>query len=176
MAAPASERLKTTIFVFLLVRPFIDGACDLTIDAVSGRVDLSAKIMAKNESVKKAYPSRVCFAGKGSAVPVAKWRLLMGFYANKNTWFKKIKPNWSVLPVLQTWETAMLRGLQFAKMHCVGKKLYVSAEARSSTPSPLLETLQRLCGAKDKSTAAPFWQIIGSNRTHMEKLNALHAL
>ena len=172
MAASASERLKKTMFVFLLVRPFIDGACDLTVDAVSGSVDLSAKITAKNESVKKAYTPRICFASKGAA-PVAKWRLLMGFYVNKKTWFKKIKPNWSVL---QTWETAMLRGLQFAEMHSVGKKLYVSTEARSSTDSLLLKTLQRLCGEKDKFTAAPLWQIIGSNRTHVEKLNALHAL
>lgn len=170
MASLASERLRKSVFVFLLIRPFLDGTYDLAADMVNGGVDINAKIVARNQSTQQPYNTR---EEQQHASAVARWRLLMGFYANKKNWTRKIKPKWSVV---QRWETAMLQGLEFSKLYSVNSVLYVSSEAKSHPESPLLKTLQQLSSKRNKSKALHLWRIVLSGKTHEEKLKAVAAL
>ena len=170
MASLAAERLRKSVFVFLLIRPFLDGTYDLTADMVNGGVDINAKIVARNESMRQPC---VTSRGQQHAAAVARWRLLMGFYTNKKNWTRKIKPKWSSM---RQWETAVLQGLQFSKLYSVNSVLYVSSEARSHPESPLLKTLQHLSSKRDKSKALPLWRIVLSGKTHEEKLRAVAML
>jgi len=139
MAVCNVEKLQKSFFVYLLVRPFCeDASCDMCIDTVLGGVGLSAKIRAKNESLRQSSRLLLC----GSAPEERPWRLLVGFYAHKSTWLRRIKNHWGLKN--STWEEALLQGVKFAFQFSVNKVLYVSGEARSDPPSPLLLSLQRM--------------------------------
>lgn len=170
MASLAAERLRKSVFVFLLIRPFLDGTYDLAADMVNGGVDINAKIVARNESMQQPF---ITLEGRKHASAVARWRLLMGFYTNKKNWTRKIKPKWSAM---RQWETAMVQGLQFSKLYSVNGVLYVSSEAKSHPESPLLKTLQQLSSKRNKSKALPLWRIVLSSKTHEEKLKAVATL
>lgn len=140
MAVCNVEKLQKSFFVYLLVRPFCDDAtCDMCVDTVLGGVGLSAKIRAKNESLRQSPRLMLC----GDGAPLERpWRLLVGFYAHKSTWLRRIKNHWRLKN--STWEEALLQGVKFAFQFSVNKVLYVSAEARSEPPSPLLSELQSM--------------------------------
>lgn len=158
-----NAKLQKSFFVFLLVRPYCDSnSCDVCVDTVLGKNSLSAKIEAKNESLRKS--SRVLLS---SAPPVKRWRVLLGFYAHKSTWARKIKNQWSKDC---HWEEALLQGVKLAVQFSVNNVLYVSSEARSKPPSPLLCGLQRLSRKEDSSEMCRMMSVIMSNKTTSEKL------
>ena len=136
MEAQNVAKLQKCFFVFLLVRPYCDTACDMCVDTVLGGKGLSAKIKAKNESLRKSSRVLPC-----SAPAIKRWRILLGFYAHKSTWMRKIKNQWTKGC---HWEEALLQGVKFAVHFSVNHVLYISSEARSKPPSPLLCGLQHL--------------------------------
>lgn len=139
MAVCNLEKLQKSFFVYLLVRPFCENAkCDMCLDTVLGGTGLAAKIRAKNESLRQSSRLLLCM----SAPEKRSWRLLVGFYAHKSTWLRKIKNQWKLAN--NTWEEALLQGVKFAYQFSVNKVLYVSGEARSDPPSPLLFSLQSM--------------------------------
>lgn len=183
MAVCNVEKLQKSFFVYLLVRPFCENAsCDMCVDTVLGGVGLSAKIRAKNDSLRQSSRLLLC----GSAPLERPWRLLVGFYAHKSTWLRRIKNHWRVKN--STWEEALLQGVKFAFQFSVNKVLYVSAEARSDPPSPLLSQLQSMYAQQQLELQLPqdqksetqnfstarkkcqLMQIVMSNKTCKERL------
>lgn len=166
----AGSKLAKSYFVYLLVRPYCDSSntCDLCIDTVLGGVGLSAKIKAKNESLLKSSRLMIC-----SAPPLKPWRILMGFYAHKSNWSRKIKNHWT----LQCdWEVALVRGVRFAVQFSVNKTLYLSSEARSKPRSVLLLGLQSLCVSKNPEHKKKIMEKVMSNKTPREILSQLDTL
>lgn len=171
-------KLQKCFFVFLLVRPYCDTACDIAcdmcVDTVLGGKGLSAKIKAKNESLRKSSRVLPC-----SAPAIKRWRILLGFYAHKSTWMRKIKNQWTKDC---HWEEALLQGVKFAVHFSVNHVLYISSEARSKPPSALLCGLQHLSSkgnsvgnskenSKENSAEkVKMMSIIMSNKTAIEKL------
>ena len=157
------RRLQKSFFVFLLVRPRCgSNACDVCVDTVLGGKGLSAKIKAKNESLhmlSRELPR--------SSQPVKRWKVLLGFYTHKSTWMRKIKPQW---PDQRLWEEALLQGVKFAVKFSINKILYISSEARSNPPSPLLYGLQNLCTTKNLRETERMVSIVVSDKTLSEKL------
>jgi len=164
MAARSNARLKKCFFVYLLVRPYCN-TCDLCIDTVLGGEGLPAKILAKNESLRQ--PSRLLLC---SAPLVKRWRVLLGFYAHKSNWLRKIKTEWNKDCA---WEDALLQGVKFAIQFSVNKVLYISSEARSDPRSALLSGLQSLCVEKNVKRKLEMMSIVMSNKTTEEKLSEL---
>lgn len=164
MEVRASARLEKSFFVYLLVRPYCD-TCDLCIDTVLGGKGLAAKVRAKNESLRQS--SRLLLS---SAPPTQRWRVLMGFYAHKSNWLRKIKNHWKRTG---TWEDALMQGVKFALKYSVNKVLYVSSEARSDPSSPILSVLQSLCAEKNGTKMLKMMTIVMSNQTTEEKLSEL---
>ena len=164
MDVRATARLQKSFFVYLLVRPYCD-TCDLCVDTVLGGKGLAAKVRAKNESLMQS--SRLLLS---TAPPVERWRVLMGFYAHKSNWMRKIKNQWKNNG---TWEDALMHGVKFALQYSVNKVLYVSSEARSDPSSPILERLQHLCAEKDRAKMLKMMTIVMSNKTTEEKLSEL---
>ena len=163
MEARNAAKLQKSFFVFLLVRPYCDNsACDMCVDTVLGGKGLSAKIKAKNESLRKSSRVLLC-----STPPVKRWRVLLGFYAHKSTWTRKIKNHWSKDC---HWEEALLQGVKFAVQFSVNNVLYISSEARSNPPSALLCGLQQLSLEENSSERGRMMSVIMSNKTTSEKL------
>jgi len=158
-----TAKLQKSFFVFLLVRPYCSSnACDVCVDTVLGGKGLSAKIEAKNESLRKS--SRILLH---SAPQIKRWRVLLGFYVHKSTWTRKIKTQWRKDC---RWEKALLQGVKFALQFSVNGVLYISSEARSEPPSPLLCGLQKLSQNKDPSERCRMMSVIMSDKTMSEKL------
>ena len=165
MAMQANAKLQKAFFVYLLVRPYCD-VCDICIDTVhGGKGLLAAKIRAKNESLRQS--SRLSLR---SAPKINRWRVLMGFYAHKSNWLRKIKNKWSKNCL---WEDALLQGVKFAIQFSVNKILYISSEARSDPKSALIDGLQSLCVQQNAARKLEMMCIIMSNKTNQEKLSAL---
>jgi len=164
MAARGNARLQKCFFVYLLVRPYCN-VCDLCIDTVLGGKGLPDKIRAKNESLRKSSRLLLC-----SAPSVKGWRVLMGFYAHKSNWLRKIKIQWKKDC---GWEDALVQGVKFAIQFSVNKVLYISSEARSDPRSALLSGLQSLCVEKNVKRKLEIMSVVMSNKTTEEKLSEL---
>ena len=152
------RRKKNLIFAYLAVCPLprgktVDGLevgfpAALRVESVSAtHGNLSAKLSSKNK------PHR-------GVAKTCKWRALFGFYTTRNAFKQQVRPAWN-RSLKNGWQEALREGMKLGVKHSQGT-VYVSENARSEPPCPILEGMQRFtdpdAGMTDDKLRT-FWQM-----------------
>lgn len=157
---PRGRKTKMT-FAYLAVCP-LPRACTtdglnivgfpaaLKVESVSAtHGNLSAKLSAKNQPQQGI--AKTC-----------KWRALFGFYTTRNAFRQQVRPVWN-RSLKHGWHEALREGVKLGVKHSQGA-VYVSENATSEPPCPILQGMQRFTThtaseATDDNTRCVFWQM-----------------
>ena len=154
----ARRRGKKLIFAYLAVCPLprgktVDGLevgfpAALRVESVSAtHGNLTAKLSAKNQ------PST-------GIAKTSRWRALFGFYTTRNAFKQQVRPAWN-RSLKNGWQEALREGIKLGAKHSQGT-VYVSENARSEPPCPILQGMQRFtdpdAGIPDETLRA-FWHM-----------------